>query len=568
MRVPVHAKVATSNMSTDGNIIDRSLARFGVDGRQFRALTKALLWMDLRSQHYAAATATKPTYAVSPVFWVIGQCLAISAIMSLALWLRVNLYMYVWLAISTSMVVLASAVLVEFNEIVFNPDDLPIIGPRPVTPQTYTAARFFNLMIYIIALSVALHLFPAIVGAGADDAGPWYFPAYITAAITASLTTVCLVVLGLAAAGRSESMEQWKAVFAWTQIVIFGICAYGGQLMFRKDTHAVEVWMAFPPDWVHYLPSAWLAKFVDMSCDQPTFGLIGTGAMMLAMTFAICVATVWRLSVLYKDMQPLPVTVRERPMPDHMVGTLKRPGIGFAAQTREQRIGFWLCSRALWQNASLRMRCLYPLNISLAIVFVGFLSGQFSNPLTETELSNVLLPILSVYLTASAVPVMVLNLTFAEGCEAGWVLKTAPVEDVSGIAVGGARAIQLWVVTPLCVLMGVAMFAHWHDPLSALVHAGLTWCASWAAAMAALWFVVPDLPLSQPASKGSSLGPAVIPLAGFSCAASMLAGLHYLFGRDLPFWFGAFAGFIVLSVICRAGARQRFNRIMAGVAHD
>lgn len=553
-------------MTAERNIVDRTLERFGVNGRQFRALTKALLWMDLRSQHYAAATATKPTYAVSPVFWVIGQCLAISAIMSLALWLRVNLYMYVWLAMSTSMIVLASAVLVEFNEIVFNPNDLAIIGPRPVTPQTYTAARFFNLLVYVVALSVALHLFPAIVGAGCDDAGPWYIPAYLTAAITGSLTTVCLVVLGLSAAGRSESMEQWKAIFAWTQIVLFGICAYGGQLMFRKDTHAVEVWMAFPPDWVHWLPSAWLAKFVDLSCAEPTPALVGAGALMLCMTMVICVTTVWRLSVLYRDMQPLPVTVRERPMLEHQIGTLMRPGMAVAARTREERVGFWLCSRALWQNASLRMRCLYPLNISLAIIFVGFLSGQFSNPWQESDLSQVLLPILSVYLTAGAVPIMVLNLTFTEGSDASWVLRTAPLADLSGVAVGGARAIQLWVVTPLCALMGLAMFLHWHDPLAALAHAGLTWSASWLASMAALCFVVPDLPLSQPASKGSSLGPAAIPLAGFSCAASMLAGLHFLYGREVVFWAAAFGLIFVLTVVCRAVARQRFMKLSAGGA--
>lgn len=549
-------------MSARFSIVDRLLNRLGADGRQFRGLTKALLWMDLRSQHYAAATATKPTYAVSPVFWVIGQCLAISAIMSLALWLRVNLYMYVFLALSTSMVVLASAVLVEFNEIVFNPNDLNIIGPRPVKPQTYTAARFFNLMIYVVALSVALHIFPAVVGAAADDAGLWYIPAYLTAAITSSLSTVCVVVLVLAAAGRSEAMEQWKALFAWTQIVLFGICAYGGQLMFRKDTHDVEVWLAFPPEWVHWLPSAWLAQYVDQCCAAPGPGLLGTGIILLTLTATLCVLTVWRLSVLYQDMQPLPVTVRERKMPQELIGSLHRRGMAFVARRREERIGFWLCSRALRTNASLRMRCLYPLNIPLAIIFVGFLSGQFSNPLTDTDLSKVLLPILAVYLTASAVPVMLLNLTFTDGHESGWVLRAAPLQDHSGVSVGAAKAIQIWVVTPICLLLGLAMLLHWQDPIAAIAHAGLAWCSSWTASMAALCLLIPDLPLSQPASRGSSLGPAVLPLAAFSCAASVLAGIHFLAAPQLIFWVVAFGVCLLTSVICRKLASRRLNRIV------
>ena len=518
----------------------------------------------MRSQHYAVATATKPTYAVTPLFWVIGQCLAISAISSLALWLRVNLFMYVFVAMATSMIVLTSAVLVEFNEIVFNPQDLPVIGPRPVSPRTYSAARFFNLMLYVLVLTVSLNIFPTIVGAGMDDAGPWYVPAFLTASISASLITVCVTVLLLSAVGRSETLEQWKAFLAWTQIILFAIAAYGGQLMFRRHDHAVEVWLAFPPEWVYWLPPAWFARFVDVVCDVPSVALVGTGAVMLMMTAALCLMTVWRLASLYRDMQPLPVTVKERFMPPERVGAVSRSGMMLAASTREQRVGFWLCSRALWQNAALRMRCLYPLNVSLAIVLVGLLSQQFENPLVSRDLSLTLLPILSVYLTAAAVPVIVLNLTFTEGHEAAWILRTAPLPDPSGIAVGGAKSIQLWVMTPLCLLLAVVMLLTWHDPWAAVGHAFLMWLMSWLCAMAALWLVVPDLPLSQPAARGSSLGPAVVPLAAFTCAASLLTGLHYQFSANAVFWVSMIPLTIIAATLFRILACRRLNRIFAG----
>lgn len=548
-------------MSERTSLLDRLLTSLRVNPRSFRALTKAMLWMDLRSQHYAAATATKPTYAVTPLFWVIGQCLAISAISCLVLWLRVSLYMYVMTSIAVSVVVLTSSVLVEFQEIVFNPRDLSVLGPRPIDARTYAATRFCNLLVYVGALIVSLSIFPTILGAAMPDAGTWFVPAFLVASLSASLVSVCITILLLSAVGRSESLEQWKAVLAWTQIVLFAICAYGAQLMFRQHTHAVEVWMAFPPKWVHWLPPAWLAKFVDLSCEQPSLKLLGIAAILLTSAFGLCALTVARLTSMYSDMQPLPLVQRERVMLSERVGTLPVPDWMRSLGSLERRVGFWLCSRALWQNATLRMRCLYPLNIALALVLVGLFADQFANPIVERDIQQVLLPILAVYLTAAAVPVILLNLTFSEEHKSTWALRTAPLKNPAGIALGGAIAVQLWVVTPLAVLLGIVMFSAWQDPVAALGHAIWMWGLCGVSGAAAIAFVVPDLPLSLPPARGSSMGPAVIPLAAFTCAASCLAGVHYLCAPYALFWG---MGVVVLLCVwqgCRRFALRRLNRM-------
>lgn len=542
-------------------LAERLLIRLGVVPRQFFALTKALVLMDLRSQHFAASTGSKPTFAITPVFWVVGQCLAISCLCSLICFLRVSAFSFCFVSLSVSMLILATTVLVEFHEVVFNPQDLGVIGPRPVSPRTYTAARFGNLLFYVGMIFAALNLFPLVVGAGLDDVGFWYVPAFLTAAVCGSLTAVCLVVLLLAAVGRSEKLEEWKAVLAWTQIAVFAVAAYGGQLMFRNQGHATEVWLAFPSAWVQWLPSAMLARFVDAACESPSLKLLGIGAGMLTFTAVLCGVTVFRVSQLYRTMQPIRSSARVRVMREADIGSLGFSALGKRLLSREARIGFWLTINAMLDNAAHRMRCLYPLNVAVAVVLVGFLSGQFENPLATKDASLIALPILSVYLLVMAVPVIVLNLTFSEWHEASWILRSAPLADPFGVAQGSVIVVQLLLVTPASLLLGVSMGLAWGDPASAALHAGLAWIGSWLSALAALWLVVPDLPLSQPAARGGSIGTAVVPLTGISCVASFVGGIHFLFAGSMIFWGAVFAGCVVSSFVVSSQARRRLNRL-------
>lgn len=554
------------------DLTNRLLERLRIDPRQFRALTKAFVLMDLRSPHFAASTGTKPGWAISPLFWVFGQCLAISAIASLILFLRVSAYMYSFVGLATSMLVLATTVLVEFHEVVFQPRDLSVVGPQPVDARTYSAARFANLLFYVAMMFAALNLFPAVVGAGLDDVNFWYLPAYLVATMTGSLVTVCLVVLGLSVIGSSKAVEEWKAILAWTQIALFAVAAYGGQLMFRNPGQATEVWFAFPPDWVHWLPPAWLARFVDEACLAPRLELLGIAAGMLVGTAILVAITLRQISAMYETMQPVEVSRHERIMPPEAVGVLPGPNWFRRSFSTEFRIGCWLSWRALRQNAAHRMRCLYPVNLAVAVTLLGLLTDQFANPLTTPvavggkfdAAGQTVMPLLAVYLVALSVPVVLLNLTFSEWNGASWLLTSAPLRRPAAVTHGAIAIVQLLIVTPLCLLLWLCMFASWGDVVAATAHAGLAWLLSIPAALASVWVVIPDLPLTRPASRGGTLGTAVLPLSALSCVASAIGGLHFVFAGSVGFWIGALAAIVVLTLGTGAAAQRRFARLYGG----
>jgi hypothetical protein len=511
----------------------------GIEPRGWRALTGALVLMDLRGQHYARATANQPHYVLSPLFWVVGQCLTLSALSSLLLFARVDVGFFAFVGLAQSMLVLASAVFVEFHEVVLDPRDLDMLGHRPLPPRTYAAARFTNLLFYFGLLFVALNLFPLILGAGLRDAGPWYAPAYFAAALAGNLAVVAAVVLQLSFLGSSPRLEGLKEILAWTQILLVVVVFYGGQLTLRDGTHAVQMWGAYPPDWVRYLPPAWLSWFVEEAAVAPTSRTLAVGAALLGAAALAVALTAARLAWLYRRMQPGVLHAVVRVMAADRVGGLA--AATWLARGPEERLGYWMCRTFLRRDANLAMRCLLAFNLAAAAAILGLCSGQFANPGRESAPAQVLLPVLTVYLIALAAPVVVYNLTYCKDSGGGWVLRAAPLRRPAGVGRGACKAVMLWLVTPVCVGFGAVAGWYWHDPVAALLHAGLAWALSWPAALAGLWLLAGGLPFSLPPARGTALGVPPLPLAALAAVACTAATLHCLFAGSVYFWVGAAA---------------------------
>jgi hypothetical protein len=543
----------------------RMLDSLGIDPVGFAALVRAFLLMDLRGQHYARATASQPHFAVSPLFWVIGQCLALSAALSLILFARVDVFFFVLANLSASLLILPATLIVEFSEVVQNPVDLEILGHRPISPRTYAAARMVNLFFYVGLIYLALNVFPLILGAGLRDAGALYVPGYLLASLTASLFLTCLVIWVLSAGGRSRKLEPVKEVLAWTQILLLLVVGYGAQLMLRDGAEAVFYWGAFPPPWVRYLPSAWLAHFVERVHDPDggilliALALAAVGVISLALTFA-------RLVRLYRILQPEPAAVRARPMVRQRLGGVGGWILAALLPRREERIGFWLCRTFLVRETGLKMRCLWPLNLAAAVIVLGLLVGQFANPLLERDPRTIALPALAVWLTACTVPAIVYNLCFSGQHQAIWLIRGAPLEQPAGVARGVCKAVMALVVGPWCLLLGLIAGLTWQDPLAAMLHASLAWALSWPLALTGLWLVAPAAPFSLAPVHGAATGPLALPLAVLSGAVLLGASLHCLWADSLWFWTGCFLFSVAASALLRRQADRRMNRLCGGPA--
>lgn len=548
-------------LSMFGPWIDAVLLRAGIEPRAFKALTGTFVLMDFRGAHYSQSTGVKRREVLSPLVCVIGQCLLLSAITAGVLYRRVDVFFYAFANLSMTMIVIAAAVAVEFQEVVFDARDAEAIAPRPVSARTYSAARFANLMFYVLAMWLALNLFPLIVGAGLQDAGAWYAPAYFAASLAAAIITAGGTILLLAAVGDSARLNRWRDLLAWVQVALLLIVGYGAQLMFRRRDYALEMWAAFPPEWVRYVPSTWPASFVETAAVQPTLSTLGTGAAMLALAAVVCAAAVVRLGALYGGVHPLGRTRRATTVPLCSVGEVPGLCARLVCRNRAERAGFWLFQTMLRRDAGLRMRCLYALNTVAAVVILGLGIGEFDDPMQVRRIEQVMLPILSVYLVALAVPVALYNVTFVKDAAASWVLFAAPADPPEGIARGACKALLTFVIGPVCVVLGAVAAWAWQAPVSAFAHAALALLLCWPTALASLWIATPAHPFTREPARGGSIGPIAIPLAGFTAAAMAVASLHYLWAGSVWFWPAAFAVAIAGSFWLGARADRRLRAL-------
>jgi len=290
--------------------------------RPFRALLRAFLLIDLRGQHYTASTGTKPGDLVPPLYWVFGQYLTISAMLSAALFARVDIWFFAFAGLSTSMLLVLAALIVELDEAILHPDDQEIVGTAPVPPQTYAAARVANLLAYVALMSIALAIFPTIVGAAMRDAGILFVPAYLLASVVANVAAAAVVVLLYTATGiRFEGLRQ---LLAWAQIALILVIFYGAQVMLRNGDGQIELWCAKPPEWVHLLPSGLLADWVAGAATAPVAKHALAAAISVIVAAVLLRAAITQLGAAYQAMRVSPAQSGEPGATSAIASSLQR----------------------------------------------------------------------------------------------------------------------------------------------------------------------------------------------------------------------------------------------------
>lgn len=520
--------------------------RLGIRPRQLRALSRALLLMGLRSQHFARATGAKPGELVPPLFWVVGQYVLASGILSAALFARVDVWTFAFSGLATSMLLMATAVVVELHEAVVAPDDPLIVGHRPLPPRTYAAARLIHLGFFVTLLTLAANLFPAILGAALRDSGPGYLPAYLLASFAGNVAVTAAVILLTAGGKESPGKDELRSVLAWTQIILVMLVFYGAQWMLRDGEHRLLRFFARPPAWLEWLPPAWLAGFVARAAGAAGGEAVLSGAAAIV---AVCglaaILVLVRLSALYSWGEGGAPALARRASPPARPRRLVGPLARAVARRRPERAVLALCLTMLRRDADLRMRTLPSLATVVAVVALGLATGQLASPFTGTP-ATAALSLVAVQLVVLAVPVMLQSLLSSRDHAASWLLAAAPW-PAAGIPARAARAaICYGVALPALAVLGAVLAWAWHDPLQAGLHVLFGWIEVLAVGWGTLSALRYELPLSRPVAVGGASGGEATPwLAAVGAVAFALGAAELQAAAAAPPWLAVHAAVLV-----------------------
>lgn len=550
--------MSASVQAPDPTMTERALRSLGIRARPFRALLKAYVLMDFRSQQFGRVTVSKPHDLLTPLFWVTGQCLLLSVITCAVLFARVDAYFFALVNLGVSMLVTATSLIVEFNEVVLDAEDLNVVGHQPVPLRTYSAARTTNLLGYVLLMTAALNLFPAIIGMGLRDAGWTYLPAYAAAALVGNLFVVGVLLLLYTTFAGGRPGDAVREVLAWTQTILIMIAFYGGQAVLRDSQDRLEVAAYNLPGWAAYLPPAWLASFVDstsLTGGGTKWWILGAGLLANAVLWPLVLR---RVSVAYARMQPGGTAAWQRAT----LPALKEPGRLGGVWTRlltrrpEERASFWLCSTMLRRDADLRMRSWPALGTVLALLLLGLFTGQLSDPFVSRSPTTTVLPVACLYLLAYPLPAIMHNLNFSRDHAASWLLWSAPVSDRVAFAEGMRKAVTYRILLPLVVLMLIVFAVVWRDIPHALAHATVGWLVVVGAGHATQAGITRSFPFSSRVARGSIVG-SLAPFAGAVSATAMaLAVVHYFAVRSTLSFAVYVTAVVALGVALRLFSRR------------
>ncbi len=511
-----------------------------VQVRPLRALVAALLTMDLRSQVYGQTTGAKPTEASSPVYWVIGQFLATSALLSLALLARVDAGFFALANLTVSAVLLFAALVVEFHEVVLDPADAEVLGHRPVTRATYAAARLLNLLAYVALMTVATAIFPSIIGCALPDSSLAFAPAYLLAAVLTALGTTALVVLLYTSLGAGAVFDQARGLLSWVQVGSIMVLFYGGQLMLRNADGGVEYFAARPPAWLDLLPTAPFARAVaalSAAGAPPSWPWLG---LAIALCLGLVALATWRLAAAWGQVHAGPAHVDAAVVTGGQVAQWS-----WLTGSRPEAASFWLTRTMLRRDQELKLRVWPALAMPLAALVLGASTGQLESPLVSDG-SHVALSLAVPVLLAAAVPSLVQNLLFSRDPQASWLLALAPVEGRADLARGARKALLLSVLAPATLLVLAIEAWLWRAPLDALLVALSTWLMIELSARLAQVMVLTRLPFSIALTRGATLGSIALVSTLASAGATGVAALQFaLAGSATGQW--AVAGALALA---------------------
>jgi hypothetical protein len=539
---------------------DALLTRLSIEPPMFRALVRAYVLMDFRNQQFARSTASGPKAVISPLFWVLGQNLIVGLICAVVLFARVDAFFFAVVCLGISCLVTATSLVVEFNEVVLTPDDLEVIGHLPVPLRTYAAARIANLLVYVLLVLASLNLYPAIVGAALRDAPWWWLPAYGAAALVSGLVTAAAMILVYTVVMRGRDYSKSQELLAWVQVAMILVLFYGGQLALRDAQQGIQMAAYRPPEFVHWLPTTWLARAVADDVRWPLQSRAGVVAGFALAAVVLAAFVVAELTKLYGRLQPGSATwLPTRSPPLVPPGALSAPLSTWLTRPGEERTGYWLAWTMLRRDVNLTMRCWPSFGIALAALALGFFSGQLANPFDGAS-TNGVLSLAAIYLLAPCLPPVFQHLNASRDHAASWVLRSAPLADRFAFAEGIRKAVTCRLTVPLLVLLVIVFSAVWRDPVAGVLHVVPAWLTVWAAGCVCQATVLARIPFSQPLVRGESFGPIALVCGAFSAVGMTLAVIH-CFAAPSP---AAYAGYLAGLLLAALAARFLAARSLAG----
>lgn len=534
---------------------DASDSRF--DARQWRALTRAYLVTDYAALLGAHGRAEQRT-AIGGLLVLLFVGFATSLGPTLLVFLITSQFTAATLFCTSLALTIAAIVLGEAGTLA-SPEDLDIVGSRPVGSRTYFAVRATGLAIntaFTVLLTAALPMLAFLLRTGSLTT-----TLGAAAAAAALALTVTLFVLALhAALIRVVDGERLTSALAGVNLCLMltlvGAYLLGfSQLVDRTAGMPVNVDIAIEKSaWSLLYPATWFASYIEIASGTVTrTDIIGVGLSLAALA-GLALALQGGLSGAYASRMS-EIGIHTRPA---AVGGRPQPEVERHQWLRgEARVVATLFRSQLAADVNVKINVLMSVALYLGFLFLTVLDGLPRDPFAAGSGRP---PAFAPFWLVVIGPRIYQGMIPSASAGAAWFFFSTPADPVELLR-ATRNLVFATVLAPLLLVVAMLLTYSYGNPGHALAQTTVIGAAAYLSLQIAI-LARPRLPFTSPLASRQSLGGVafMVTVAVSMMAATLLA----LFAcRSYLTAAVALAGFAVVIPALDRLIRYRVSRLPA-----
>lgn len=440
-------------MST--NMLEFIFSAMGVDYLQFRVLLKNHIKLDFRSQKFKGtgrASTKKYSFIMSLIFYLLPSFMIAGLGVQ-----KSDLFGFSFITISLSMIFIVLAIIIEFNEIILNPEESEILTFRPVSSRTYFWVKMANLFFYITLIGLALNIPPAFFGLVFKETR-WHFPiVYLLVTWFAQIATASFVIILYSFLVRIFNYERLKDILAYIQVIFTFIIFIGYQFLMRL-TAKIAGTINLQETWNYFAPPAWYGSVITAIYSPAQFSFYLLAGLAVLFTLFTLTFALRNLSLDYaQTVYKLTETSRQREKVTNT--TVKQQSLFSRIQSvfirnSAQLVGYNLVSKYLRRSRSMRTRIFPSFAMPLVMIGLFIIDGEFKDPFLPGAGIGTFMPLL--FLIWVAVFFYQIIPT-SDDWKASWIYFIVPIENYVEIYWGSMKAVILKYITPYFVFVSLVL---------------------------------------------------------------------------------------------------------------
>ena len=462
--------------------------KFGIDYRQFIVLTRAFLKRDFRASSMSVTLrhgrTGKRTFLILVFFYLTSGFVFIPVILSVT-----SIFLAATLLMTYTMIMIGGLIVVEYYSIVIAPEDYYVLGFQPISPRTFTAVKFANILFYVLVFSTILALpgivsFTFVVG---------YQPllsiiAFVAVFLCNVFVATCIISLYVFLI-KKIPLYRLQNILAFFQVgLAFVIYSSFFVLPRITDLLTTGAERLANANWIYLLPAAWFASFLNIVSGPIRMQDICLSLMALIFLLGVSGLAISRLSIGYA-MQ-LASLSEDKPTPQRR----RLSSFYFFANANEERVVSKLIRLQFMNDNKFKMAVLGILPLTMFYLLLGMEDGPLLNPFEypALRLRNGFL-----YLLIFLFPMMLRTyVTTSDSYQSSWIFHTTPV-NVKRIVLAEKNFLMIYFVLPFLLLLAIVFYYFFDNLLHVLLHILVLGILAHMFLQFAFLYA-PDLPFSRP----------------------------------------------------------------------